>query len=67
MVTKFEKIQNLDNHFERIFRDYSSTPAKQISADTCMQMKTGDCYNYCPVYCGSNEKICSGKYFKKMN
>ena len=47
------------------FRDYSVTPSKQITADTCMPMKSGNCYNYCPVYCGSDQKICSGKYFNK--
>ena len=25
---------------------------KQISADTCVPMKNGDCYANCPVYCG---------------
>ena len=30
--------------------DYQS--GKQISADTCVPMKNGDCYANCPVYCG---------------
>ena len=34
---------------------------EQITADTCMPMKTGDCYNYCPKQCGEKDMMCPGK------
>ena len=33
---------------------------KQASPDTCMPMKSGECWNSCPVQCGENDQVCPG-------
>ena len=33
---------------------------KQMTSDTCMPMKDGDCMNSCPVYCPDDAMICPG-------
>ena len=33
---------------------------KQVSPDTCMPMKNGECWNSCPVQCGENDQVCPG-------
>ena len=38
--------------------DYKT--GKQIGPDTCIPWKTGNCFNYCPVYCYENEQKCPG-------
>ena len=32
---------------------------KQMTADFCIPMKNGDCYNYCPMDCGK-DMMCPG-------
>ena len=32
---------------------------EQLTADTCMPMKNGDCWNTCPMDCGK-DTLCSG-------
>merc|ERR1711994_706442 len=34
---------------------------KQMTADFCIPMKNGDCYNYCPMDCGK-DMMCPGKW-----
>ena len=29
-------------------------------ADFCIPMKTGECYNMCPMQCGPNDITCAG-------
>ena len=33
---------------------------EQLTADTCMPMKNGDCMNHCPLDCGK-DMLCPGK------
>ena len=34
---------------------------QQITPDTCMPMKVGDCMNHCPVQCAPGDMMCPGK------
>merc|ERR1712223_1358055 len=34
---------------------------EQITADFCMPMQNGDCWNYCPVQCCKDSVMCPGK------
>ena len=34
---------------------------QQITPDTCMPMKIGDCMNHCPVQCAPGDMMCPGK------
>ena len=33
---------------------------KQMTPDSCIPMKNGDCANSCPVYCNDGEMMCAG-------
>ena len=33
---------------------------KQMTPDSCISMKNGDCANSCPVYCNDGEMMCAG-------
>ena len=33
---------------------------KQSGPDYCMPMKSGDCWNSCPVSCGEHDQVCPG-------
>merc|ERR1711944_49596 len=33
---------------------------EQLTADFCIPMKVGDCYNHCPMECGKDMMICPG-------
>ena len=33
---------------------------KQMTADSCIPMKNGDCANSCPVFCADGEMMCPG-------
>ena len=33
---------------------------KQMTADSCIPMKNGDCANSCPVFCNEGDMMCSG-------
>merc|ERR1711899_200846 len=34
---------------------------QQITSDTCIPMKNGDCMNHCPMHCGKEQMMCPGK------
>ena len=34
---------------------------EQITADFCMPMQNGDCWNYCPTQCCKDSVMCPGK------
>ena len=34
---------------------------QQITPDTCIPMKVGDCTNHCPVNCAPGDMMCPGK------
>merc|ERR1711993_76774 len=33
---------------------------EQLTADFCIPMKVGDCYNHCPMECGKDMMMCPG-------
>ena len=32
-----------------------------MGPDTCMPMKSGDCYNMCPLHCSEKDQMCPGE------
>ena len=40
--------------------EWNNITGLQMTADTCIPLRNGDCMNYCPVTCGENEKKCPG-------
>ena len=42
------------------FGKWSEDWTEQLTADICIPMKTGECWNHCPVECPKDEILCPG-------
>ena len=42
---------------------WSEDWTEQLTNDTCMPMKDGECWNYCPDHCHEGDMTCPGKTY----